>query len=167
MVGSMGRVGAARDNAAMEPFFSLLQKNVLSRRAWTSREELRIAIVILIEVTYHRRRRQDALRRLAPVENELIMTTRADLAGATAIGPSRRGLVKEVRLRRSGGSPGPCVDAPVRQGHRARAPRRFTLAKLIDMEAGGDDCSVVVLHRAVDQVTVVPNHSRSRGPRTK
>jgi hypothetical protein len=29
MVGSMGRVGAAGDNAAMEGFFSLLQKNVL------------------------------------------------------------------------------------------------------------------------------------------
>lgn len=29
MVGSMGRVGAASDNAAMESFFSLLQKNVL------------------------------------------------------------------------------------------------------------------------------------------
>lgn len=29
MIGSMGRVGAAGDNAAMESFFSLLQKNVL------------------------------------------------------------------------------------------------------------------------------------------
>jgi transposase InsO family protein len=34
MIGSMGRVGAAGDNAAMESFFSLLQKNVLNRRAW-------------------------------------------------------------------------------------------------------------------------------------
>ena len=33
MVGSMGRVGAAGDNAAMESFFSLLQKNVLDRQA--------------------------------------------------------------------------------------------------------------------------------------
>lgn len=32
MVCSMGRVGAAGDNAAMESFFSLLQKNVLDRR---------------------------------------------------------------------------------------------------------------------------------------
>src|SRR5699024_12404596 len=29
MVGSMGRVGASGDNAAMESFFALLQKNVL------------------------------------------------------------------------------------------------------------------------------------------
>jgi hypothetical protein len=34
MVGSMGRVGAAGDNASMESFFSLLQNNVLDRRAW-------------------------------------------------------------------------------------------------------------------------------------
>jgi transposase InsO family protein len=80
MVGSMGRVGAAGDNAAMESFFSLLQKNVLNRRSWTTREELRIAIVTWIERTYHRRRRQDALGRLTPIEFELIITAPADLA---------------------------------------------------------------------------------------
>jgi transposase InsO family protein len=80
MVGSMGRVGAAGDNAAMESFFSLLQKNVLDRRAWKTRDELRIAIVRWIERTYHRRRRQAALSRLTPVEYELIMTTTATQA---------------------------------------------------------------------------------------
>jgi len=80
MVGSMGRVGAAGDNAAMESFFSLLQKNVLNRRSWDTREQLRIAIVTWIERTYHRRRRQDALGRLTPIEYELIMTTPADQA---------------------------------------------------------------------------------------
>ncbi len=80
MVGSMGRVGAAGDNAAMESFFSLLQKNVLDRRVWKSRDELRIAIVRWIERTYHRRRRQAALGRLTPVEYELIMTTTATQA---------------------------------------------------------------------------------------
>jgi transposase InsO family protein len=77
MVGSMGRVGAAGDNAAMESFFALLQKNVLNRRAWATREQLRIAIVTWIERTYHRRRRQPRLGRLTPVEYELIMTTTA------------------------------------------------------------------------------------------
>jgi putative transposase len=80
MVGSMGRVGAAGDNAAMESFFSLLQKNVLDRRGWNTREELRIAIVTWIERTYHRRRRQAALGRLTPIEYELIMTTTATQA---------------------------------------------------------------------------------------
>lgn len=77
MAGSIGRVGAAGDNAAMESFFSLLQKNVLDRRKWATREELRIAIVTWIERTYHRRRRQAALGRLTPVEYETVMTTPA------------------------------------------------------------------------------------------
>ena len=67
MVGSMGRVGAAGDNAAMESFFSLLQKNVLDRRTWATREDLRIAMVTWIERTYHRRRRQARLGRLTPM----------------------------------------------------------------------------------------------------
>lgn len=70
--GSMGRVGACADNAAMESFFSLLQKNVLNRQRWTSREQLRLAIVIWIEKTYHRRRRQDALGRMTPIEFETL-----------------------------------------------------------------------------------------------
>ncbi|KGH45850.1 integrase [Modestobacter caceresii] len=77
LTGSMGRVGAAGDNAAMESFFALLQKNVLDRRQWRTRQELRIAIVTWIERTYHRRRRQDALGRLTPIEYETIMPTLA------------------------------------------------------------------------------------------
>lgn len=45
LLGSMGQVGAAGDNAAMESFFALLQKNVLDRQQWDTREELRLAIV--------------------------------------------------------------------------------------------------------------------------
>ena len=80
LTGSMGRVGAAGDNAAMESFFALLQKNVLDRQAWATRQQLRIAIVTWIERTYHRRRRQDALGRLTPIEYETIMTTPATQA---------------------------------------------------------------------------------------
>jgi transposase InsO family protein len=61
----------------MESFFSLLQKNVLNRRQWTTRQELRIAIVTWIERTYHRRRRQASLGRLTPIEFETVMTTQA------------------------------------------------------------------------------------------
>nr|WP_236868054.1 IS3 family transposase [Brevibacterium sp. Ap13] len=77
IVGSMGRVGAAGDNAAMESFFALLQKNVLDRRRWSSRDQLRIAIVTWIERTYHRRRRQARLGRLTPVEYEAIIESPA------------------------------------------------------------------------------------------
>jgi putative transposase len=34
LVGSMGRVGSCDDNAAMESFFALVQKNVLNKRRW-------------------------------------------------------------------------------------------------------------------------------------
>lgn len=80
MVGSMGRVGAAGDNAAMESFFALLQKNVLDRRRWRTREDLRIAIITWIERTYHRRRRQARLGRLTPTEYEAIMRPAVSLA---------------------------------------------------------------------------------------
>jgi putative transposase len=72
LLGSMGRVGACGDNAAMESFFALLQKNVLDRQRWNSREELRLAIITWIERTYHRRRRQRRLGRLTPVEYETL-----------------------------------------------------------------------------------------------
>lgn len=43
--GSMGRVASAGDNAAMESWHALLQKNVLDRRRWATREQLQGAIV--------------------------------------------------------------------------------------------------------------------------
>jgi transposase InsO family protein len=80
MVGSMGQVGSAGDNAAMESFFALLQKNVLDHKRWETRDGLRLAIVTWIEHTYHRRRRQAALGRLTPIEYETIITPAADQA---------------------------------------------------------------------------------------
>jgi transposase InsO family protein len=77
LTGSMGRVAACADNAAMESFFSLLQKNVLDRRRWRTRDELRLAIITWIERTYHRRRRQRGLGRLTPIEFETIYTAAA------------------------------------------------------------------------------------------
>jgi putative transposase len=72
LIGSMGRVGACGDNAAMESFFALLQKNVLDRQRWDTREELRLEIITWIERTYHRRRRQRGLGRLTPIEFETL-----------------------------------------------------------------------------------------------
>jgi putative transposase len=99
MIGAMGRVGAAGDNAAMESFFALLQKNVLDRRTWATRDELRTAIVTWIERTYHRRRRQTAPGRLTPIEYETINTTPGHPGRLTTTvtgscsSPSRRNLV--------------------------------------------------------------------------
>lgn len=73
----MGQVGTSADNVAMESFFALLQNNVLDRRRWATRQDLRIAVVTWIERPYPRRRRQARLGRLTPIEYETIMTTPA------------------------------------------------------------------------------------------
>lgn len=70
LTGSMGRAPSAGDNAAMESFFALLQKNVLYRRRWRTREELRSEIVYWIDHTYNHRRRQRGLGHLTPAEFE-------------------------------------------------------------------------------------------------
>lgn len=75
MQGSMGRVASAGDNAAMESFWALLQRNVLNTSTWQTRDELRLAIIAWIERTYNRRRRQRGLGKLTPVEYELAFTT--------------------------------------------------------------------------------------------
>ena len=77
LVGSMGRVGAAGDNAAMESFYSLLQNNVLDAQPWRTREELRMRIVRWIERTYHRRRKQKGLGKLTPIAYEEKLLTQA------------------------------------------------------------------------------------------
>ena len=74
LIGSMGRVGACGDNAAMESFFALLQRNVLDRRRWPTRDELRHEIITRIERTHYHRRRQRALGRLTPIEYETLAT---------------------------------------------------------------------------------------------
>lgn len=73
LTGSMGRVGAAGDNAAMESFFSLLQTNVLDRQRWRTHQQLKLAIITWIEQTYHRRRRQRRLGKLTPIEYETLL----------------------------------------------------------------------------------------------
>lgn len=80
LVGSMGRVGAAGDNAAMESFFSLLQKNVLDRRWWSSRQQLRLAIIGWLEGKYHRKRKQRGLGKMTPIQFEATMIESVALA---------------------------------------------------------------------------------------
>jgi putative transposase len=80
--GSMGRVASAGDNAAMESFWALLQKNVLNQRTWRTRDGLHYAIVLWIEHTYNRRRRQRGLGKLTPVEFELAFAPNDDAQAA-------------------------------------------------------------------------------------
>lgn len=83
MVGSMGRVGAAADNAAME-VSSAYCKNRLRQAGLGHPRGQRIAIVTWIERTYHRRRRQDSLGLLTPADVE---ATIAALGQCTAWQP--------------------------------------------------------------------------------
>ncbi len=64
----VGSSESVRDNAAMESFFARLKPNVLDLKRRSTGAELRLAIVIWIERTQHRCRRQHALGRLTPLE---------------------------------------------------------------------------------------------------
>lgn len=79
LLGSIGKVDAAGDSAAMKSFFTLLQKDILGRRCWATREQLRIAIVTWTERTYQRRRRQARLGRLTPIEYDTMMNSAVTL----------------------------------------------------------------------------------------
>ena len=58
----------------MESFWALLQKNVLDRHHWATRDELHYAIAFWIEHTDNRRRHRGTLGGLTPVEYELAFT---------------------------------------------------------------------------------------------
>jgi putative transposase len=86
----------------MESFFRLLQKNVLDRQRWSSREQLRLAIITWTERTCHRRRRQRRLGRLTPIEYE--MDRPGDLGGSDPWKDAESCL-------HSGSTPMSCVNA--------------------------------------------------------
>jgi putative transposase len=70
ILGSMGTVGDAFDNAVAESFWASLQTELLDRQAWLTRNALRSAIFEYIEAFYNRRRRHSTLGYLTPEEFE-------------------------------------------------------------------------------------------------
>jgi putative transposase len=70
LLGSMGRVASAVDNAMMESFFGSMQLELLDRRTWTTRAELASAIFEWIEGWYNPSRRHTALDDLSPADYE-------------------------------------------------------------------------------------------------
>lgn len=70
LLGSMGRVGAAADNAMMESFWGTLQLELLDRRRWDTRQELASAVFEWIEGWYNPRRRHTSIGGLSPVDYE-------------------------------------------------------------------------------------------------
>ncbi|MBX6772882.1 MAG: transposase [Chloroflexi bacterium] len=70
LVGSMGTVGDALDNAVAESFDASLQTECLDRRRWRTRREPKAAIFDYVEIFYNRQRRHSALDYLTPEEFE-------------------------------------------------------------------------------------------------
>ncbi|ARJ07596.1 transposase [Cnuibacter physcomitrellae] len=77
LLGSMGRVASSVDNGLMESFWSIMQRELLDRRAWVSQAELGSAIFEWIEGFYNPRRRHSALGYLSPADYEQEHTTAA------------------------------------------------------------------------------------------
>lgn len=76
----MGKVGAGADNSTRESVSALLQKNVLNQRKWDTREQLRLATITWIEVSYHRKRRQCVGGKLTLVEYEALINPQSAIA---------------------------------------------------------------------------------------
>jgi putative transposase len=77
ILGSMGSIGDALDNAMAESFFGTLQLELLDRRHWETRAELASAIFEYIEAFYNPRRRHSSIGNLSPVEFETRHTNTA------------------------------------------------------------------------------------------
>ena len=67
---SMGQVGSAYDNSLAESFFATLKKELIHRRSWPKKQELKTEVFNYIESFYNRRRRHSYLGYLAPAEFE-------------------------------------------------------------------------------------------------
>jgi putative transposase len=67
LLGSMGSVGDALDNAVAESFFATLQTELLDRHHWATRTQLAQAIFEWIEVFYNQQRRHSTLGMVDPV----------------------------------------------------------------------------------------------------
>ncbi len=73
IMGSMGTVGDAYDNAVAESFFATLQTELLDRGRWPTRRSLAAEIFSYIEGFYNRRRHHSSLGGLSPEDYEKAM----------------------------------------------------------------------------------------------
>jgi putative transposase len=71
---SLGTVGDAFDNAAVESFWGRMQTELLDTKKWNTRVELSAAIFDWIEVFYNRTRRHSSLGMLSPAAYEKLHT---------------------------------------------------------------------------------------------
>jgi putative transposase len=79
LLGSMGSIGDAYDNALAESFFHTLQLELLDEHHWRTRRQLASAIFEWIETWYNASRRHSSIQMLSPIDYE-IRTTAATAA---------------------------------------------------------------------------------------
>ena len=70
LLGSMGSIGDAFDNAVAESFFGTLQLELLDEHHWRTRRELATAVFEWIECWYNPRRRHTSIGDISPVDYE-------------------------------------------------------------------------------------------------
>lgn len=80
LLGSMGTVGDALDNAMAESFFGTLQLELLDRRNWQTRRELAQAIFEYIEAFYNPERRHTSINNLSPIDYETYHASLTEVA---------------------------------------------------------------------------------------
>ena len=90
---SMGSRGDCYDNAVAESFFATLKKELVDRRSWPHKHELRSEVFDYIETFYNRRRRHGTLGMLSPVDFETALSA-PDSPGLAA---SRLASPKKMR----------------------------------------------------------------------
>lgn len=74
---SMSRRGNCWDNAVAESFFATLERELIERADWHTREDARVAVFRYIEAWYNPRRRHSTLGYVSPVTYEEHLATTA------------------------------------------------------------------------------------------
>jgi putative transposase len=77
VLGSMGSIGDAYDNAMAESFFSTLQRELLDEHRWSTRRQLALAVFEWIEGWYNPHRRHSSVGNLSPIDYERSFTNAA------------------------------------------------------------------------------------------
>ena len=88
---SMGSRADCWDNAVAESFFATLEKELIHRRTWPTKAELRTEVFDYIEVFYNRQRRHKTLGQRSPVdfENSTLGVDGASLAASRLASPHK------------------------------------------------------------------------------
>jgi putative transposase len=76
----MGRVASSVDNTMIESFWSTMQRELLDRQQWATRDHLATAIFEWIEAFYNPVRRHSGLDYLSPASFDALHTAAATAA---------------------------------------------------------------------------------------